>query len=156
MKKCHNCGKLNADESTRCFYCSAELPDSYADTSNQPNSYANTANQQNASQSAPYEQYVYPSFDYNSYYSRNNAFDGDAKGKSRGIAAILAILIGGLGVHYFYMGKIVGGFICILLTLCTCGIWELITFIQGIVLFCLSNYEFDRKYIYSNSKFPVF
>jgi len=40
------------------------------------------------------------------------------------IAGILAILLGGIGVHYFYLGKTTAGLITILLTCCTCGFWD--------------------------------
>lgn len=97
-----------------------------------------------------------PPFDNNDYYARNNAFDCDAKGKSRGVAALLAILVGGLGIQYFYLGKTAAGIITILLSIITCGIWEIVTLIQGILMFVMNNADFDRKYVYNNSTFPVF
>ena len=138
MKKCNYCEKLNADNATVCGYCGADLQ--YA--SSKQSSENNTQNTQ--------QHHV------EEYYMRNNPFDSDPMGKSRGVAAILAILIGGVGVHYFYLGKVVAGLICLLLTIVTCGFWSLITFIQGIVFFCMDNYTFDRKFVYSNTTFPVF
>lgn len=83
-------------------------------------------------------------------------FDVGPSGKCRGVAGLLAILLGGLGIHYFYCGKVGGGFICILLTLVSCGIWSVISLIQGIMMLCMRSDEFERKYVYSSSTFPVF
>lgn len=88
---------------------------------------------------------------YNSYppYQRSG-------GKSKVAAGILAILLGGLGVQYFYLGKVGGGFITILLTLVTCGAWEVITLIQGILMLTMSEEEFDRKFVFTDKTFPLF
>ena len=87
----------------------------------------------------------------------NNPFDAAGpEGKSRGIAALLAFFLGGLGVHYFYCGKTGGGLICLLLTILTCGLWTIITTIQFVYLLCISNAEFERKWILSTNTFPVF
>lgn len=86
----------------------------------------------------------------------NDAFASGPEGKSRGVTALLAIFLGGLGIQYFYLGKVGGGFLCILLTIVTCGWWAVLTLIQGIVLFCMDNETFRRKFVLSNSTFPVF
>lgn len=96
--------------------------------------------------------------DYESQYlMRNNAFDSDPRsGKSRGVAALLAIFLGGLGVQYFYLGKTTGGLLTLLITICTCGAWELLTLIQGILMLCMDNRSFLQKYVYTTSSFPLF
>lgn len=83
-------------------------------------------------------------------------FDSGPSGKSRGVAGLLAILLGYLGIHYFYCGKATGGIICILLCLVSCGVWGVVTFIQGIMMMCMRSDEFERKYVYSQSTFPLF
>lgn len=83
-------------------------------------------------------------------------FDAGPSGKSRGVAGLFAILLGGLGVHYFYMGKVGGGFICILLTIITCGLWSVVSLIMGIMMLTMRQEEFERKYINSPSTFPLF
>lgn len=83
-------------------------------------------------------------------------FDSGPSGKSRGVAGLLAILLGGLGVHYFYCGKAGGGLLCILLTICTCGVWSILTLIQGIMMMTMRSDEFERKYVYSTSTMPLF
>ncbi|MBD5202297.1 MAG: TM2 domain-containing protein [Bacteroides sp.] len=93
----------------------------------------------------------------NEYLNRNNAFDSDpASGKSRGVAALLAIFLGGFGVQYFYLGKTTAGLLTILITICTCGAWEILTFIQGILMLCMDNRSFLQKYVYTQSSFPLF
>lgn len=86
-----------------------------------------------------------------------SAFDpAGPEGKSRGVAGLLAIFLGSLGVHYFYLGKTGGGLVTILLNLITCGLWSLLNFIQGILMLCMSNEEFERKYVQSTSFMPLF
>ncbi|MDE6416265.1 MAG: TM2 domain-containing protein [Duncaniella sp.] len=93
----------------------------------------------------------------NEYLMRNNPFDSDPRsGKSRGVAALLAIFLGGLGVQYFYLGKTTAGLLTILITVCTCGAWELLTLIQGILMLCMDNRSFLQKYVYTTSSFPLF
>ena len=72
------------------------------------------------------------------------------------ICGICAILVGGLGVQYFVLGKVGGGFITILLTLITCGVWEIITLIQGIMMLCMSDADFKAKYMDTPKTFPLF
>ncbi len=77
-------------------------------------------------------------------------------GKSKIVAGLLAIFLGTLGVHYFYCGKVTGGFICLLISLATCGMWGIITLIQGIYMLTMTDQQFDQKYVYTPSAFPIF
>lgn len=86
---------------------------------------------------------------YNPYYISYSGKDKTATG-------ILAILLGSLGIQYFYLGKIGAGFLSILLSLATCGVWNIVTLIQGILMLTMTTEEFDRKYVYTQSSFPVF
>ena len=76
--------------------------------------------------------------------------------KDKTAAGVLAILIGTLGIHYFYIGKTEAGIFTILLSLVTCGLWGIITLIQGIIMLTMSQEEFEHKYVLSPSKFPIF
>ena len=76
--------------------------------------------------------------------------------KDKTTAGILAILLGSLGIQYFYIGKTAGGFLTILLTLVTCGIWPILTFIQGIMMLTMTQEEFNRKYVFNNKTLPLF
>lgn len=77
-------------------------------------------------------------------------------GKDKVTAGILAILLGVFGAQYFYLGKTGAAFITILLSFVTCGLWNLLTFAQGIVMLTMSQEQFDQKYVYTNSSFPLF
>lgn len=72
------------------------------------------------------------------------------------MAGLLAILLGGLGVHYFYLNKVGGGIICLILTLISCGIWSIISFVQGILMLTMKQADFERKYVDTSSTFPLF
>ena len=76
--------------------------------------------------------------------------------KSRIAAGLFAILLGSLGVQYFYCGKIAGGFIAILLSLVTCGIFNVLFLIQGIFMLTMDDAQFYRKYVDNTSTFPLF
>ncbi len=60
------------------------------------------------------------------------AFDPSEQ-KSRLAAALLAILLGSLGIHNFYLGYVGKGIAQILLTPC-CGIGAIWAFIEGIMI----------------------
>lgn len=72
------------------------------------------------------------------------------------LCGIMAILLGSLGIQYFILNKVGGGFLTILLSLVTCGMWSFITLVQGILMLCMSNDEFKRKYMDSTSVLPLF
>jgi len=93
-----------------------------------------------------------------SRYSAENLFDAcGPEGKSRGVCALLAIFLGYLGIHYFYLGKTKAGIISILLGFVTCGLWGTITLIQGVLMLCMTNVQFRDKYVLTPpSAFPVF
>ena len=60
-------------------------------------------------------------------------------------AGILAILLGGWGVHKFYLGNVSAGIIQIILSFLCVG-W-LIGIIEGIIYLTKSDEEFDRIYV---------
>lgn len=94
----------------------------------------------------------------NPQYATRGVFDDGPSGKNRGLAGLLAILLGALGVHYFYMGKNTAGIICLVLTLFSCGIaatlLSIMGLIQGILMLTMSEEEFESRYIYNPSTFP--
>lgn len=72
------------------------------------------------------------------------------------LCGVLALLLGGFGIHYFVINKGIAGIITIVLTLITCGIWSLVTFVQGIMILCMSDRKFEEKYVNNIDTFPIF
>lgn len=135
---CPQCRQSVPDDVNFCPHCGCGI--------NQPppfNKFADTNQQQ--SQTTP---------------KQDNVFDSGASGRSRGVAALLAILLGYFGGHYFYCGKISAGIICLVLTLVTCGIAGTIigimALIQGILMLTMSQEQFEEKYVNTPSAFPLF
>ncbi|MEI6176252.1 MAG: TM2 domain-containing protein [Verrucomicrobiota bacterium] len=62
------------------------------------------------------------------------------------VAGLLAILIGGLGVHKFYLGYTKEGVIQILLSF-LCGLGALLALIEGILYLTKSDDEFVATYV---------
>ena len=65
-------------------------------------------------------------------------------GRSRLAAAIVAILLGGLGIHKFYLGRVGQGILYLLFS------WTFIPavvgFIEGIIYLTMSDQGFEEKY----------
>ncbi|MGM9842797.1 MAG: NINE protein [Muribaculaceae bacterium] len=72
------------------------------------------------------------------------------------VASILALIFTGLGIHYFYLGKITAGILTIVLSLVTCGIWSFVMLVQGIVMLTMDDNSFAQKYLNPNTTFPLF
>lgn len=64
--------------------------------------------------------------------------------KSKVVAGVLALLLGGLGIHKFYLGKIGMGILYLLF--CWTGIPAIIGFIEGIIYLCSSDENFQLKH----------
>lgn len=60
------------------------------------------------------------------------------------VAAVLAILLGGIGAHKFYLGQIGTGIIYLLF--CWTGIPVIIGLIEGIIYLSMSDRAFAQKY----------
>ena len=55
------------------------------------------------------------------------------QGKSKATAGVLALLLGGLGIHRFYLGFTTIGVVQIAVTIVTCGIGAIWGFVEGIL-----------------------
>lgn len=90
---------------------------------------------------------------------QRDIFTAGPSGKCRGAAGLLAIFLGSLGIHYFYMGKSTAGIVCLLITILSCGILGAIlhiaTLVQGILIICMPEQEFENRYIYTQSTIPL-
>jgi TM2 domain-containing membrane protein YozV len=63
------------------------------------------------------------------------------------VAGVLGILLGGLGIHRFYLGDMQGGIIRIIITVVTCGAGSIIGFVEGILYLVKTDEEFVRTYL---------
>jgi len=63
------------------------------------------------------------------------------------VAGILAILLGGWGVHRFYLGDTTGGLLRIGLTCCTCMGGSIVGIIEGVTYLTKSDEEFVQTYL---------
>lgn len=63
--------------------------------------------------------------------------------KSKVAAGVLGILLGGIGAHKFYLGKI--GMGILYLVFCWTGIPEVVGFIEGIMYLCSNDENFQLK-----------
>ena len=79
-----------------------------------------------------------------------------AKKKDKTVAGLLAIFLGYLGIQYFYLGKNTAGILSIVISLCSCGIWGVITLIQGILMLTMQEEDFNAKYVDNEKTFPLF
>ena len=73
--------------------------------------------------------------------------DAVAPEKSKVVAGVLGILLGGLGIHRFYLGDAMGGIIRIVITAVTCGAGSLIGLIEGIIYLAKSDEDFQKTYV---------
>ncbi len=64
------------------------------------------------------------------------------------VAGILGIVLGGLGVHRFYLGDTTGGIIRIVINVFTCfTVGGIIGLVEGIIYLTKSDQEFVDTYI---------
>ncbi|WP_326983753.1 TM2 domain-containing protein [Chryseobacterium sp. MYb264] len=79
------------------------------------------------------------------YEKQGNYVPQPYKSEKKITAGILGILLGGFGVHKFYLGYTKAGIIQLLLSLLCIG--GLIGLIEGIIYLTKSDEEFDRTYV---------
>ena len=63
------------------------------------------------------------------------------------VAGVLAILLGALGVHKFYLGYTKAGIIQLIAGFLTCGAFNIVGFIEGILYLVKSDDEFEDTYV---------
>ena len=137
--------------------------DAQAQYNQQAGAYYNQGTQYNQQ---PYNQgyQQYNQGQYQQQYNRGQyeaqynpyAPEGQYGQKNRIAAGILAILLGGLGIHKFYLGYTSTGIIMLLVTLLTFGIGAIvmavISLVEGILYLTKSDYEFYETYELNQKK----
>lgn len=142
IHQCPECGKQYSTQEkvsrVKCPYCGAETNVSYSEQ----------------------QQTQWQQFNSQAANSLDSVFNNGPSGKSRGIAGLLAILMGWCGLHYFYIGKTSAGVLFLLIAILSCGILATVTtivsIIQGVLFFTSTQEEFEMKWVNSPSNFPMF
>jgi TM2 domain-containing membrane protein YozV len=70
--------------------------------------------------------------------------------KDKTTAALLAIFLGGLGIHKFYLGgpkQKTAGIIQIVVTIVTCGFGSVLALIEGIIYLTKDEQQFEYEYV---------
>lgn len=164
-QNCPACGGPLAVGSAECSYCGAQQ--AAAAQQSQPSQPSpggasinihmspNNGMQFNAppgpngqvfTQPPPYQHPQQPPPHYYPPYGQQPPYApyGYRKLKNKVLAGILAILLGGLGIHKFYLGKPIQGILYVLF--CWTYIPAMIGFIEGIVYLCMNEQNFHAKY----------
>lgn len=131
---CPQCGAPNDPTTTECEFCGESLCIQQA-----PQQFQQ-----------PQPVYVQPSqpqpMNYQGVQSQVYASEVVAAWpiKSKVVAGVLALFLGGFGAHKFYLGKTGLG----ILYLCFCWTYipALVSFVEGIIYLCSSDENFSRKY----------
>lgn len=128
---CPQCGAPNDPEAVRCKYCGEALTPPAAATSQGYQTY----------QAPPViQQTIYT----NGGPNGNDGIDPSWPIKSKIAAGVLGILLGGLGIHKFYLGKVGQGIVYLLF--CWTFVPEVIGFIEGIIYLCSNDHNFQVKH----------
>lgn len=123
---CNNCGvKVNG---ATCGNC-GNVIESYKEEDNSSNSFTSSQGYSNNENNYSNNNQSYNNQNYGSNYVTR-------KQKSKIAAGILGILVGGLGIHRFYLGYVGIGILQIVVTILTCGAGSLWGFIEGILILC--------------------
>lgn len=149
---CKNCSTNYDDNAPYCPYCGA--PNDMAHGSQQSqNEYYNPNAQQggqyyyNGQPNTQQPNYQYQQQDMNYNPQQTNT----EPTKEKIVAGLLAILIGTLGIHKFYLGYTKSGIIMLLVSLLTFGVgapvMAVISLIEGILYLTKSDAEFYQTYV---------
>ena len=143
---CKNCSTNFDDNAPYCPYCGA------------PNDMAHGSQQsQNAQQGGQYYYNGQPNTQQPNYQYQQQDMNYNPQQlnteptKEKIVAGLLAILIGTLGIHKFYLGYTKSGIIMLLVSLLTFGVgapvMAVISLIEGILYLTKSDAEFYQTYV---------
>jgi len=138
---CPQCGAPIAQGATECKYCGEPIRQADVQPAQTQPQYQQAPGFQQPPVT-PYQQSPYQQPMYN-----QNSFDGINPAwpiKNKIVAGVLAIFLGGLGIHKFYLGKIGQGILYLLF--CWTGIPEFIGFIEGVIYLCSNDHNFQVKH----------
>lgn len=148
---CKNCSANIDDNVAFCPYCGAH---------NDAQGYQQSQNEyynQNEQQSG---QYFYNGQQNYQYQQQNTNYNPQQMNteptKDKLVAGLLAIFLGTLGIHKFYLGYTKSGVIMLLVSLLTFGVgatvMAVIALIEGILYLTKSDAEFYQTYVQNNKE----
>ena len=148
---CKNCSANIDDNVAFCPYCGAHN-DAKGSQQSQ-NEYYNQNEQQSG-------QYFYNGQQNYQYQQQNVNYNPQQMNteptKDKLVAGLLAIFLGTLGIHKFYLGYTKSGVIMLLVSLLTFGIgatvMAVIALIEGILYLTKSDAEFYQTYVQNNKE----
>lgn len=121
---CTQCGAPIKDGAVRCEYCGGSVAQTTQQPAQQPlQSAPRTAYQQTAVLHPERANWPY---------------------KSKVVAAVLAFILGGIGIHKFYLGRTGAGIMYLLF--CWTYIPAFLAFFDAIILLCSNDENFMTKY----------
>lgn len=142
---CFNCGFKSGEGQGYCDKCGVRVNGSTCDNcGNIIENYSDEINENKSNtQNNNYNSNSNQSYS-NNYNNQNyNQNYVTKRPKSKIAAGILGILVGGLGIHRFYLGYVGIGILQIVVTILTCGAGSLWGFIEGILILCGSTITTD-------------
>ena len=142
IHQCPECGKQYSTQEkvnrVKCPYCGAETNVSYSDQ----------------------QQTQWQQFGSQASNAIDSVFNNGPSGKSRGIAGLLALFLGCVGLHYFYLNKTNAGVVFLIASLLSCGVLAVVTqivsIIQAVLFFTSTQEEFELKWVNTPNNFPLF
>ena len=123
---CRNCGKEMQDKSSVCIYCGVKK--------NHGNKYCPNCG---------CETEELADFCTNCGIKLPKLYPS-VQGKSKVLAGLLGIFLGGFGIHRFYLGYFRIGLLQLLLSICSLGLTSIWGFIEGILILCDSIITTDH------------
>ena len=137
--KCSQCGASIDFGALSCKYCGEAVPQQQTPPQQPPQQpqYAQPPQYVQQPQYAQPQQAPY-------FQQPMSPIDPSWPIKSKVTAGILGILLGGIGIHKFYMGKVGLGIVYLLF--CWTYVPALIGFIEGIVYLTSSDHNFQMKH----------
>lgn len=135
---CPQCGAPLTAGVTECKYCGEIIPASAIPQQVQPQY-----------QQPPQPQYQQPQYQqpyqqpYNPSYQPVNGVDPSWPVRNKVTAGLLAIFLGGLGIHKFYLSKPVAGILYLIF--CWTYVPAILGLIEGIIYLTQSEADFQTK-----------
>lgn len=148
---CKNCSANIDDNVAYCPYCG--VPNDAQGSQQSQNENYNQNEQQSG-------QYFYNGQQNYQYQQQNMNYNPQQMNteptKDKLVAGLLAIFLGTLGIHKFYLGYTKSGVIMLLVSLLTFGVgatvMAVIALIEGILYLTKSDAEFYQTYVQNNKE----